>query len=245
MKLDEFYSRHERVALMFSGGRDSIACLHLIEPFLNRTLVIWVNTGSAFPEIVEFMDGVKHLVPNFLELQTNQPNSILENGYPVDVLPINYSHIGQACTHEKPIKLRSYNDCCAENFWIPAEHAIRELGITGVIRGQRNSEDHHGPVPSGTLWEGVEYCFPIESWSENELLQYLSGNNVVLDERLSMSHSSLDCWNCTAFCASSIDRTKYVKKHHPEKFEQVVKIMKQIDNAISTEMDGLRKILEI
>lgn len=243
--MKEFFDRHEKVALMFSGGRDSIACLHLVEEYLDKVALVWVNTGAAFPEIVEFMEGVRKLVPNFLEVQTNQPASIKANGYPTDVVPVSFTKFGQACTTEKPIKLRSYMECCSENFWVPADKAARDLGVTAIIRGQRSSEAHRSPFKSGDTFEGVEYLFPIHHWDDEDVTKYLEIKGVVLDERLSMSHSSLDCWNCTAFCGDSTERMKYIKKNHPEKFAEVIKLLGRIDSAVTSELAGIKNMLEV
>lgn len=243
--MKDFFDRHDKVALMFSGGRDSIACLHLVEDYLDKTVLIWVNTGAAFPEIKEFMDGVRNLVPRFLEVQSDQPASIAANGYPTDVVPVSYTAYGQACTTEKPIKLRSYMECCAENFWIPADKAARDLGVTAIIRGQRRSESHRSPFKSGNTFDGVEYYFPIQHWDDGDVTEYLKRKGVHLDERLSMSHSSLDCWNCTAYCSDSKDRMKYIKKHHPEKFAEVIKLLGRIDSAVTSEMSGIKYMLEV
>lgn len=230
---------------MFSGGRDSIACLNLLKNDLDKVLVIWVNMGANFPEIVELMDGIRQLVPNFLEIQTNQPDDIKANGYPVDMLPISYTAFGQSCTSKKDIKLQSFADCCNKNFWSPSHAKVKELGITGIIRGQRASDGIRGPIKSGYVEDGIEYFFPIEDWSEQQMLSYLKEQNVIIDERLSMPHSSLDCWNCTAYLNDSKERMKYVKKHHPEKFGEVVKILKRIDVAVKEEANHLQKVLEI
>ena len=243
--MQDFFDRHQKVAFMFSGGRDSIACLHLLKDHIDKVLVVWVNMGANFPEIIELMDGVRQLVPNFLEIQTDQPADIKLNGYPVDMLPISYTTFGQACTSEKTIKLQSFVDCCNKNFWTPYYYALKDIGVTGVIRGQRSDDSIRGPIKSGHVAEGIEYLFPIENWSEQQMLSYLKEQNVVIDERLSMSHSSLDCWNCTAYLHDSKERMKYVKKHHPEKFGEVVKILKRIDSAVKEETNHLQKVLEI
>lgn len=233
--MQEFYSRHEKVALMFSGGKDSIACLHLLKDYLDKTLVVWVNTGANFPEIEVLMEKTRAKVPHFLEIKTNQPESIKAKGYPVDVVPVNYTLLGQSVTSIKDFKLRSYFECCSENFWIPCDAKMRELGVTGIIRGQRNSEGHRAPIQSGYVENGIEYCLPIEEWSEEQVLGYLVEQGVELDERLKMSHSSLDCWNCTAYMADSTQRFKYIKKNHPTKYEAIVQLVKKIDNVITAE----------
>lgn len=243
--MKEFFDRHEKVALMFSGGRDSLACLHLIKDYLDKTVLIWVNTGAAFPEIIEMMAVIRKSVPNFLEIQTDQPASIEKNGYPSDIVPVAFTQYGQACTEEKSIKLRSYMECCAENFWTPADVTARKLGVTAIIRGQRNDEDHRSPFKSGDTYEGVEYIFPIKDWTDEDVLSFLRANDVEITERLSMPHSSLDCWNCTAFCAESKDRMKYIKKYHPEQYVEVSKIIKNIKDVVSLEVSKTYEILEL
>lgn len=233
--MQDFFNRHEKVALMFSGGKDSLACLHLVKDYLDKTIVVWVNTGANFPEIEQMMREVKAIVTHFHEIKTDQPSSIKANGYPVDVVPVNYTKLGQSVTSIKDFKLRSYFECCAENFWIPCDAEMRKLGVTGVIRGQRNSEAHRAPIKSGYVENGIEYHLPIESWSDSEVIDYLRSKDVFINERLSMAHSSLDCWNCTAYMAESSERFKYIKKHHPSKYESIVEIVKKIDNVLTAE----------
>ena len=233
--MQEFFNRHKKIALMFSGGKDSLACLHLMEQFLDKVLVVWVNTGANFPEIEALMAETRSKVPNFLEIKTNQPESIKHRGHPVDVLPVNYTVLGQSVTSIKDFKLQGYFDCCSENFWIPCDREMRKLEVTGIIRGQRNSESHRAPIKSGHIEDGIEYYLPIESWTDTEVIDYLRSKDVVIDERLSMNHSSLDCWNCTAYLAESSERFKYIKKNHPKKYEAIVEIVKKIDNVITAE----------
>jgi len=241
--MQDFFNRHKKIALMFSGGKDSLACLNLVKDYLDKVLVVWVNTGANFPEIVEMMEKVKDNVPHFFEIKTNQPESIKSKGYPVDVVPVNYTNLGQSVTSIKDLKLRSYFECCSENIWIPCNEEIYKLGITGIIRGQRNSEAHKAPIKSGHIENGIEYQFPIASWSDSEVIEYLRSKDVVIDERLSMAHSSLDCWNCTAYMADSSERFKYIKKHHPSKYESIVEIVKKIDNAITAESNIYKRML--
>ena len=243
--MKDFFNRHEKVALMFSGGRDSLACLHLIKDYLDKTILIWVNTGAAFPEIIEMMKVIRSSVPNFLEVQTDQPASIAKHGYPADIVPISYSSYGQACTKSKPIKIRSYMECCHDNFWKPADDTARKLGVTAIVRGQRSDEAHRSPFKSGDTFDGIEYYFPIKDWDNSKVTKFLEANNVEITERLSMAHSSLDCWNCTAYCGDSKERMKYIKKFHPEKHKEVTSIIRQISQAVALDMAGIHEILEI
>lgn len=242
--MKEFLIRHKKVALFFSGGKDSIACLELVRPYLDRIVVIWVNTGSNFPEVEECVTKVALEVPNFVEIPTNQAWSVEIHGYPADVVPINFTKLGQDVTNPKDITLRSYLECCNENLWSPAYAKVKEMGITGVIRGQRADEGHRAPIKSGHVADGIEYFFPLQDWSNEDVNEYLLEQGVEMTDRLMMkSHTSLDCWNCTAFTNNSVERMEYMKKHHPVKHQYVVKLLQRIDNAVMTETLGIKQIL--
>jgi phosphoadenosine phosphosulfate reductase len=242
--MKEFLIRHKKVALFFSGGKDSLACLELCKPYLDRIVVIWVNTGSNFPEVEECVTKVAIEVPNFVEIPTNQAWSVETNGYPADVVPVNFTKLGQDVTGFKDIMLRSYLECCNENLWSPAYAKVKELGITGVIRGQRNDEGHRAPIKSGHVADGIEYFFPLQDWGNEDVNNYLIEQGVEMTERLMMrSHTSLDCWNCTAFTDNSVERMEYMKKYHPVKHQAVAKLLQRIDNAVMSEMLGIKQIL--
>ena len=52
-KIAELMDRHDIVVLQFSGGKDSTACLHLLEPWWDKVHVVWVNPGAPYPEMLE------------------------------------------------------------------------------------------------------------------------------------------------------------------------------------------------
>jgi hypothetical protein len=60
-----------------------------------------------------------------------------------------------------------------------------------------------------------------------------------------MSHSSLDCWNCTAYIGDSKQRFEYIKKHYPQQHEAVVNLLKKIDNVVTAELNKIRQITEV
>lgn len=240
--LADVFARHEKVALMYSGGKDSLACLYLAKEYLDKAYVVWVDTQANFPEIEEAMLALR--LPNLIRVVSDQPASVAANGYPVDVVPVDYTKHGQEYSNAaKPIMLRNYMECCSENIWVPARNALKELGVTAVIRGQRADESHGAPITSGYVEDGVEHVLPLETWSQQDVLDFLAAEGVDVSGRLSMAHSSLDCWNCTAYCNHSKERMAYIKANHPEKHVQVVALLKQIDNAVTEQMSGVRALL--
>lgn len=231
--------------LQHSGGRDSIAVYRLLEPFLERIVVVWVNSGDLFPEIIEYMQEVRANTPNFVEVKGGQPESIQRNGWPVDVLPVDYTEFGAMCTEEKPIKLRSYLECCIENISMPMHQFVTSYGATLVFRGNRASETHRTPINNGDVVEGIQYVCPVEQWSDEEVVEYLRKCGEKMHPRLLMGHSSIDCMSCTAYTGHSLERMAYIKKYHPVVFHDLKGVFKQIDNAIRREKDGLDQILSM
>ena len=50
--------KHKKIALQCSGGKDSLALLHLMWPFWDKLTVYWLDTGDSFPETEERMASV-------------------------------------------------------------------------------------------------------------------------------------------------------------------------------------------
>jgi 3'-phosphoadenosine 5'-phosphosulfate sulfotransferase (PAPS reductase)/FAD synthetase len=172
---DEFFSRHEKVGLCFSAGKDSAACLWMLESYWPRIEVIWVNPGDPHWETVGYMEGIAALVPRFTEVQGKQPEYIRLNGKP------------------------AFGDirCCAANMWLPIQNYVREAGITGLIRGQKDSDHLKSPVSSGDVVGGVEFLHPVETWTDSEVIEYL-GDKIPPSYKRGLK-TSLDCQNCVVY----------------------------------------------
>lgn len=202
---DEFFDRHQNVVLQFSSGKDSAACLWLLEEYWPRITVLWCNPGNPYPETLDYMDRIWTLVPDFIEVHGNQPAWIKEYGYPVDILPISASpFIPNVQSREVP-RLQPFTACCYANLWEPIMKFMVEDGVTGVIRGQKLSDRMKSPIRSGDVVQGFEFLFPIENWTDEDVVKFLG------PERMPPSYarglkSSLDCINCTAYMAENTQR---------------------------------------
>ena len=236
---------HPRIILQHSGGRDSIAVYKMLESFLPYMTVVWTNSGDLFPEITEYMAGVREKTPKFVEITSDTPHAIKTKGYPADVLPVDYTDIGQACTESKSIKLRNYLECCYENISYPMHKYVKESRATLVIRGNRKSESHRTPVENGAVVDGVQYIFPIWDWTDEQVVDYIRSTGEEITPRLQIHHSSLDCKSCTAYTGHSQERMQYIKQYHPIVFQNLQGVFKEIKKAQEKESEGLDKILSM
>lgn len=232
-----FFDRHEKIALMFSGGRDSIACLQLCREYLEKITVVWVNPGNPYPETVAQMAAIRETVPNFIEVPGAQPEFIKEFGYPVDVVPLGMTPMGRAFSRKPGVAVTSYMACCSANLWVPAaEHVARE-GYTGVIRGDRLEDALRPPLRSGDVLRGVEYLFPVEEYTAAQVLE-LVGSSIPASYTRGVN-TSLDCMNCTAYLAHNGARLTDLKTVSPGAYAEV----KSVITAVAHELIDHMKLI--
>jgi 3'-phosphoadenosine 5'-phosphosulfate sulfotransferase (PAPS reductase)/FAD synthetase len=205
------FNGHKNVMLQFSGGKDSLACLWLLEMHWPDMIVAWVNTGDAFPETLEQMETVKKLVPHFLEIKSNQPEQIKRAGYPVDLLPVWDTELGRVADTSRSDRYQTPFSCCGDNIWIPLANAVKGYNVTLVIRGQRSAEAKKSPIRSGHTEDGVQYWFPIEDWTDEQVLEFLGER---LPAHYKFLDTSLDCQHCTAYMNESKNKLKYARERH-------------------------------
>lgn len=241
--MDEIISRHEKIALMFSGGKDSLACLYMMRPYMDKITVIWVNTGDAFPETERIVRDFAATVPNFLEVRTDVMKFKNEYGHPTDLLPTKHSYLNiTAQGLDIPMFVNNL-DCCAQNIWFPAMDAVRSIGATLIIRGQRNEEEEKSVVRSGMTVDGFEFLFPIEEWSTKDVLSYLMSQGYDYPPHFKFSESSLDCQHCTSCIHAYSDRTQFMKEKYPAVYSENQRVLSQILTAIEEETNNIKDYL--
>ena len=234
-----------KTALMFSGGKDSMACLYLYEDELKDITVIWCNTGKNYPEALEVISKARKMCPNWIELQIDRDLQWSKNGLPSDLVPVDFTNFGQSITSQKPFAIQSYLQCCFENIAKPAWDTAIGLGFTKIIRGQRKDETYRSTSINGQTEVGVTFIHPLEDWTKEEVLSFLKKEMGELPDHYSLDHSSMDCYDCTGFTKHSADRVAYTKKHHPELYADYRKKLQAVSAAIDVPLREYRTLLEV
>ena len=62
---------YSNVALQFSGGKDSLACLYLLKDQLEKVVVYYLDTGDGCPETHDVIDKVKSWIPRFITIKSD------------------------------------------------------------------------------------------------------------------------------------------------------------------------------
>ncbi len=220
-------------ALLFSGGKDSMACLYLNRHRLNDIYVIFANTGKFYPEHLATVAAVKAMCPHWIEIKTDRDGQWAANGLPADVVPIDWTVWGQHISSKKAVTLQSYLQCCGENISAPLWYAVKKLGCTTVIRGQRTDEAHRSSAKDGDICEGIRFSHPIENWSAADVMAYLHEQMDAVPEHFKLEHSSMDCYDCTAYRKHSADRVEWTRLRHPEKYADYAAKATLLDAALA------------
>lgn len=228
--------------LQFSGGKDSLACLYLLKPRWQEITVAWTNTGAAFPETIEYMQRIRALVPHFVEIEGRQ--NITVEGYPADLLPTSRTQLGQAIAASHRERFQSRWSCCAAAIWVPMHRAMKALGASVVIRGQKRADTLRGPIENGFTHDGIRVEFPLADWTDEDVYAFLQREGVALPPNyLAGMRTGLDCWNCTAYLAENAGKLTYLREHHPKEFLHVRAILEDLRTATRDDFTHLDNTL--
>jgi phosphoadenosine phosphosulfate reductase len=201
--------RHERIALQFSGGKDSIACLLLMERYLDRVTVYHLDPGESYPELMPTIEWAKRTAPRFKMVASSRPYGTI----PSDVVPTSSTSFGIIAGSEIGPVLIDRFTCCAHTIMMPLHRAMKDDGVTLVIRGQKASDRYKAPFGSGSVDDGIEYLFPLETWSDREVLAFVREHKGPLPSFYDELPSGPDCMTCSAWWDER--RLSYLKRHHP------------------------------
>lgn len=224
--------------LQFSGGKDSLACLLYLQDQLNEITVLWADSGDVFPETRAQMEAVRGICPNFVIVEGCQPQVINEHGYPVDVLPVrNHKEVQYLSQQDRP-KLQGFLDCCRRSFLEPMHRKSIELGATIIIRGQKLCDPHKSPIRNGDVIDGIAYWFPIETWTDDDVINYVKESSL-FPAHYAEAGTSLDCMHCTAYLSENQWKLPYLKRFHPTQAKEVERRLNVIRHEIERDMANL------
>jgi 3'-phosphoadenosine 5'-phosphosulfate sulfotransferase (PAPS reductase)/FAD synthetase len=210
----ETVAKHERVALLYSGGIESSLLLHLAVPWRDKITLYTVRTGAEFPHMVDFVDrklsGWDHRV-----VRVDLGASFAELGIPASAVPIeNMKGIGGMLNiNERLPHIVPWPLCCVRNRWQPGCEAIKADGLSIAIHGQR-AGDYPKSIPTTLEYPGLELVSPLWSASRAEVLAAVTTLGIELPEHYGEYPSSLDC----AVCPSSLTskRRAWMAKRYPD-----------------------------
>lgn len=241
-ELDDLYLRHDRVHLLFSGGKDSTLCLEKViaRGYGSNTVLVVVDTGAMADVVKAFIhDRYADCVAGIRVLTSSVRSWIRDNGFPVDFVNVDRTREGRLLLKNKRgIQVCSRQACCEANLWIPLRQFIASGEATAIIMGEKNS-DPRGTMPSEWVEGGVrvEVFRPLAGMTDTEVRAELY--NIFGDrypKRFDCGASSIDCTCCTAYWDEYVGRAPYLDC-------ETQQVVHAIMSDVAEDMDRAREVL--
>jgi phosphoadenosine phosphosulfate reductase len=205
-------SNHKNVAFQFSGGKDSLALVHLLRPHWDRLTLYHVDTGDLLPEVREIVDSVEAMVPSFVRIETQAADWNERFGLPSDLVPSSCTPLGVKIGMSDR-RLVDRFECCAFNIMVPMHNAALNDGCTLVIRGTKRADMKRLPAEDGPTGLGYDLWLPLLDWSDEDVFAYLREVGAPICRVYENGVQSPECATCPAWWSEG--RAAYLAKHHP------------------------------
>lgn len=221
--IEDALARHGQGVVSFSGGKDSTAVLHLCRQWADRLTVVFCDMGDMFPHVRPYVEWLADLWDFKLHVvESAPPQGVL----PSDIVPAwstPFAHWFLPECSKPQTQIVSGIDCCNLTLWQPLDKAIKEMGVSLVIRGSKGTDEHIS-VSSGTTIDGIEYLNPIEAWTDTQVFWYLQdyGIELPMQYQAGVNHS-LDCMRCTAWLSTpaEVQRIEFTKRYFPVAYQEL------------------------
>lgn len=209
-----------------SFGKDSSVVLHALAPWLHKTLVVFVDCGGMYPDIVEWAKFAGAQLPKFMYL--NAPGDIWEEiktkGWPSDIETEDlgeFSDLMQTDLVAKTHRVRLWTKCTHDRLWIPsfafAQMYKPDLYISGEKRLDR---------PYATDWDqrnmGAQRSLrPLLEWSDEDVWEYIDAHKIPLTKTFQGRQADRrDCYVCFGHCVTA-GRIEYLKSEYPDLYDKM------------------------
>ena len=243
MTFEEIINSHDRIALQFSGGRDSLALLLAMRPYWDRVTVYYTNSGDAYPETLALIDAIKGAVPSFVQIEGRVKQVHDQLGWPSDVMQPGSGFQFAKENIDGYVPLIDRHNCCFHSIMVPMHERMKADGITLLIRGQRDEDTTKSHVRSGDVIEGIQLLFPIAHWTTAQVEQCITDHGIPLPPYYGEGLTSApDCMRCTAWLEHGAH--KYLMKHHPNVASEVNERLKKIRVVVEPFIKRLNDVQE-
>ena len=221
--LAAIFTDHDGVLVAFSGGKDSLALLHLVEPWRDQVTVLWVNTGAHVPHVEAFIR--ERLVGwRVDERRSDQASHWRSHGLPSVILPT-----PRTIKSEPKVKVQSWHFCCHTLRFQPMLDALSEGHATIMLAGQRRQDDAD-PINRLNEYGNGSIVNPLWDWSDDDVLMFIENEEIPLPWHYAEITDSLDCWNCTGHIDSK--KVMFLKNYYPDLANLVISGRRRIAVAV-------------
>lgn len=231
----EYMDRVDVFYVAFSGGKDSVVTLNLVQRALphNKFKVLFGDTGMEFPDTYTTVDVI--------EAQCK------EQGIEFVRAKSHYSPEESWKKFGPPATVTRW--CCSVHKTAPQVIALRELtgkpnftgmAFIGVRASESISRSEYDYVSLGEKHKGQYSCNPILEWNSAELYMYIYAENIYLSDAYKKGNRRAGC----LVCPRAAERNEYMARAwYPEEFDSLVNTIKYMYRKSFLSEDALNKFI--
>lgn len=217
----------DKVAVAFSGGRDSLVALHLTLKIKPDVPVIFVNTGIEFPESIKYIRQLKKdWNLNLYEAKADVDFWKLTEGQGIPVAGRGNTTFMRELSQKADVKLS--NSCCHRMKETPARRFYSEHSIEGVVTGLRVVESlmrklnfaDYGALRYSSTYKTL-ISWPLYAWKDEDRDKYIQKYDLPLNPIYEMGYNRVGCWACLQDMFYKDSRVFTLQEQHPKLYKVV------------------------
>jgi 3'-phosphoadenosine 5'-phosphosulfate sulfotransferase (PAPS reductase)/FAD synthetase len=220
----------QRPIFYCSFGKDSSVVLDMIKPYLDKTMVVFVDCGGVYPDVVEWAVEQGKTFPHFMHVHAagNIWDYIKENGWSVDIEPEDLGGLSDLLLQDPLVyttKVQLWSRCTKDRFWTPGfAFAVMyqpDLYISGERRDDR---------PCADDWQirtmsAPDALRPVLEWNDEDIWRYIDEHGIKLPPSFSGRQADRrDCYVCFGHRLSS-GRVDYLRTAYPDLYKKIFEEM--------------------
>lgn len=231
----EYMDRVDVFYVAFSGGKDSVVALDLVQRALphNKFKVLFGDTGMEFPDTYTTVDVI--------EAQCK------EQGIEFVRAKSHYSPEESWKKFGPPATVTRW--CCSVHKTAPQVIALRQLigkpnftgmAFIGVRASESISRSEYDYVSLGEKHKGQYSCNPILEWNSAELYMYIYAENIYLSDAYKKGNRRAGC----LVCPRAAERNEYMARAwYPEEFDSLINTIKYMYRKSFSSEDALNEFI--
>ena len=247
-----FANRMGKVAVSFSGGKDSTVLLDICRRYCDKDMkAFFINTTNEYPEIVRFVKTFDNV--DFVKPKLNFKKTIEQYGFPL-ISKQNAQYFRQAKHGTQKIKeLRLRNNslpwtlsqkyrrflrienlelseqCCDILKKRPSNKYVKDNEIKGIFIGTRVAESRRRKGSWLKLGTCNNYAGgksnPLSIWDEKDINRYIVEAKLPICELYNQGFDRTGCMFCGFGCKGINDfRFRYLRENKPKLYEYMMSI---------------------
>lgn len=187
----EYMDRVDVFYVAFSGGKDSIVALDLVQRALphNKFKVLFGDTGMEFPDTYKVVEKVQEYCKDsdieFLKSECDFPPEVTWRKFGPPAQTMRW-----CCSVHKTapqvIRLREYVN----------DSHFRGMAFTGIRGDESSARSEYDVVSQGEKIRGQYSCHPILEWNSAELFAYIYDRGLLLNDAYKKGNSRAGCLVC-------------------------------------------------